>query len=156
MKLKLPKMEEMPRQTLKRGEIIGSLPLKELPNSVKSEMVKLWKTRYYRDGDAALTATVGVTATNPQGYRAIPFGIIMGGLFARSNSRVRNQTREIGKETNRFRNNEQFKQFMERGATHVFMSRKGDLHFVKAPEHEGKAFRPIIGRLRAPLTSGKK
>ena len=34
---------------------------------------------------------------------------------------------------------------------HVFMTTNGTLKFVKAPEHEGKAFRPIIGRLRAPL-----
>ncbi len=157
MGLKLLKLEEMPRQTLKRGHIVGSLKLREVPDSVRAEMFKLWHSRRLRRIDAVLTGTASAMARNPERFQdAVPLALFAGILFVHANSKVRRQTMEVARDANRFRNNKQFKGFIQKGATHVFMTANGTLKFVKAPEHEGKAFRPIIGRLRAPLTAGKK
>ncbi len=157
MGLELPKLEKMPRQTLKRGHIVGSLKLSEVPSSIRDEMFKLWHARRLRRADVLSTGIAGAMARYSQdGLAAIPAGIVIGILFARANSMVRKQTIEVARDANRFRNNVQFKEFIKKGATHVLMTENGTLKFVKAPEHEGKAFQPIIGRLRAPLTAGKK
>ncbi len=78
--------------------------------------------------------------------------------------KVRSWTKQVGAtaawegnlgNTEKWRKSEpRIRAFLESGATHVFVDRKLNLHFIRAPKYEGKEHLPFIGRMRAPLSYG--
>ncbi|MFH0713300.1 MAG: hypothetical protein V1722_02080 [Candidatus Micrarchaeota archaeon] len=157
-------IEKAPRTTLHYGKVVGKMQFEELPPAIRERISDLLHLRTARNVLVPIAAMLGacwaITPNDQQKYIGAPIvaASTVGATYA--NREVRRETLRLGNELRRFSNNPWLKELKEKGATHVLMQGRtrgrGTLVFVKAPKHEGKAFRPVIGRMRAPLDEKPK
>lgn len=153
-------IEKSPRTTLRYGTVVGKMQFEELPPVIKEKIRDLLYLRTARNVLIPIAAMLGacwaITPDDQQKYIGAPIVAASTVGATCANREVRRETLKLGSEVRRFSGNPWLKEYVAKGATHVLMRGRGTLVFVKAPKHEGKAFRPIIGRLRAPLTEKPK
>ncbi|MDP3741941.1 MAG: hypothetical protein Q8R15_01355 [Candidatus Micrarchaeota archaeon] len=162
------------RNVLKRGKVLGSLKLHQIPIPLALHVLSFNKTRLQRN--AALgTAMVGAVGFGALAAKtefkgnffasliATPLlcGMLFGGKLASNlEPLVKRHLMYLGElAASKEGQNSKVRGFLDQGATHVFVAgvKYPKLYFVKGPEeYRGKFFRPLIGRGRAPIvkTSG--
>ena len=139
---------------------LGVITYESLPHMLKFGLQSLKKERQKRlamGTVAAVTTGIATVAGKPA-----TFSLAIGAtsLTLDYNKKIRRSTANVGARTAMAGNPERMweaepriKAFMESGATHVFVDRKLNLHFIRAPKYAGKAHLPFLGRMRAPLLS---
>ncbi len=168
----------MNKQTLKGGELLGHIPYSELPSPVKylinevdlsdssnpERGVKLARRdRKFQIAKLVVLPAIGVVSHFTQLHRIVntspgvaALAFALGTAYEAMELPAHNAevTRATLKITKALLNSNHAKvdSFLAKGATHALIDRKGNVHFVKAPSKlANKPFRPIFGRLRAPL-----
>ena len=155
-----PPFENIPRQIKLKKGVIGVIPFDEVAEDV--EPIK--SSRSLRSTGFAYSAAAAVAVpvahflkssghlNNP--WTKAAFGaLLLSGVGAgiasvAKNVDIRQKTTNLAL---RLMRHKKTLEYLRKGATHLFVNRSGDVHFIKAPKYKGKPFRPIIGRLRAPL-----
>ncbi len=156
--------------TTTRGEILGSVKYDDLPRNVQDEVISLARKRaliklnmteiaagatIFGLGAAFRIDKMVEAAGDPRALAiAIPVGGIAVGIegsMKRNRDLIRAHA-QISGAVYDARTEPHFKQFYDKGATHLLVDRKRNIHFVKAPDRfTGKMFRPLFSRTRTPV-----
>ncbi len=153
------------KQTIEAGTVLGCLYNEHLPGEVKEKVKLIKRSRAVRAIAGTFTGVLLIAglhsflsksmSAKEKAALALPlfgFGIKTTKDTWNISADVRRLTGELGQGILKHRKNFEVANFLRRGATHVLVDGHGNVHFVQAPKKlEGKAFRPVIGRMRAPL-----
>lgn len=145
-----------------KNVVLGSVNYHALPSELRKKLDRVKNARNLRlfVGTAtalslAPLAVYGIGAIRGHGLAFPWFQTLLAGSIATltpgENEKVRGATLEIGQMLRDHRTHPTIAHFLSQGATHVLIDRQKNIHFVKAPEQKGRPFRPLVGRMRAPL-----
>ncbi|MDP3742232.1 MAG: hypothetical protein Q8R15_02865 [Candidatus Micrarchaeota archaeon] len=165
----------MNKQTFKGGEFLGVLSYRELPQPLLNKALTVRRVRMFSNASIIYATQLPVIGAVlhftgvPKMFEivtggkvpswSIPLifgtGVLYHGLDALDRAeQVRHSMKQLSDEIDlHSSHNENIKRFIKQGATHVFVDRQANIHFVKAPEQLlGTSFRPIVGRMRSPIS----
>ncbi len=157
------------------GEYLGVVKQNQMPGEIQGHMGafrRIRKARGFNYGEAISSVSIGVIgaaarldklfeAMGQSPWVAISFPILgtaVGSFAAISRShQIRNHAAAIAAHVEKNPTNHININLLKlKGATHIFLDKEGNVHFVKAPKLSGKLFRPFFGRLRAPINQFKE
>lgn len=142
-----------------KAVVLGSMDYPALPVRLKAGVDSLKKARWHRTLPA-VASVLGYTAAGFAILAKAPViePLIYSGtatIFAADSARhgrnVKQLSLDLGKAVGLSRDHPTVKHFISQGATHVFVDRGKNIHFVKAPHLKGEPFRPLVGRVHAPV-----